>query len=217
MRPPCLGIFLALVACNSDEGPAGPPDFATNVAEARVAEELEADGRQYVRVVEDDFDFWASLPSDPDVAVGDAVWLGQGPQEKGFRSPELDRRFDAMVVIDDVALATEAQLAAFTVLSPPEGGHTVETVFLDRDALSGQVVRVRGRVVKANPNIFGTNWYHLRDGTGGDGTNDLTVTSDDVVEVGQIVVIEGPLTVDKDLGFGYQYDAIVEGAAVTAE
>ena len=121
-----------------------------------------------------------------------------------------------MIVIDDVAVASEAELAAFTVLAPPAGGRSIASVFAERAALAGATVKVRGRVVKASPNIFGTNWYHLRDGTGGEGTNDLTVTSDVVFDVGAIVVAEGPLTVDKDLGFGYRYDAIVEGATVVA-
>lgn len=208
--------WMVLAACHGDEAPVAPPAFATNVAEARVVEELEADGRQYVRVVEDSFDFWASLPPSPDVAVGDALWLGHGPEQKPFVSPASGRRFDAMIVIDDVAVASEAELAAFTVLAPPAGGRSIASVFAERAALAGATVKVRGRVVKASPNIFGTNWYHLRDGTGGEGTNDLTVTSDAVFDVGAIVVAEGPLTVDKDLGFGYRYDAIVEGATVVA-
>jgi hypothetical protein len=208
---------MALVACQGEEEPAKPPAFATNLAEARVVEEVEGDGRQYVRVVEDTFDFWASLPATPQVQVGDALWLGHGPEQKALRSEATGRVFDAIIVIDDVAVATDAELAAFTVLAPPSGGRSIEAVYAERAALAGQPVKVRGRVVKASPNIFGTNWYHLRDGTGAEGTNDLTVTSNDVVQEGQIVVAEGPLTVDKDLGFGYQYDAIVEGAKVVAE
>ncbi len=190
---------LALVGCGDSE-PDEVPAFATNVGVATVLERVDAGDRQLVRIEEDPFDFWASLPATPAVEVGDRLWLGQGPE------------VDDAIVIDQVAVATEAQIAGFERLDPPEGGLSIEQVFADRQALHGQRVRVRGRIVKASYDIFDTNWYHLRDGTGGEGTNDLTVTSDERFEAGQIVTFEGPLTADKDLGFGYRYDAIVEGA-----
>ena len=46
---------------------------------------------------------------------------------------------------------------------------------------------------------------------------DITVTSDQTAKVGDIVIIEGTLTVDKDFGAGYFYDVIVENAKVTEE
>ena len=54
-------------------------------------------------------------------------------------------------------------------------------------------------------------------GAAGDGTNDLTVTTDGSAAVGDMVVIRGVLTVDKDFGAGYNYAAIIEKAAVTIE
>jgi len=77
-------------------------------------------------------------------------------------------------------------------------------------------VVVRGQVVKANNAIMGRNWFHLQDGSGkaDDGTNDLTITTEDVVTVGDIVTVSGTLTVDKDFGAGYAYDAIIENATI---
>jgi len=60
-------------------------------------------------------------------------------------------------------------------------------------------------------------WLHIMDGTGGEGTNDLAVTTDAVASVGDIVVVNGELAVDKDFGFGYKYDIIIENAEVTVE
>jgi len=76
---------------------------------------------------------------------------------------------------------------------------------------------VRGQVVKFTPNIMGTNWVHIQDGTGSGATADLTVTTSAVVATGDLVVVEGSLTVNKDFGAGYKYDAIIEGAKVTKE
>ena len=64
---------------------------------------------------------------------------------------------------------------------------------------------------------MGKNWIHLQDGTGAAGTNDLTVTTAGTASVGNTVVVRGNLTTNKDFGFGYKYDVMVEDAAVTVE
>ncbi len=95
-----------------------------------------------------------------------------------------------------------------------EGSLPIEQVFAERAELAGREILVTGRLVKTSMGIFGTNWYHLQDGTGSEEaeTHDLTVTSDVEVKVGDVVTFRGPLTIDKDLGFGYFYPAIIEGA-----
>jgi hypothetical protein len=98
-----------------------------------------------------------------------------------------------------------------------EGGVTIEGLFAKKAELVGQEVTVRGKVVKATAGVMGTNWYHLQDGTGAAGSNDLTVTSDATAKVGDVVVIAGTVATDKDFGMGYKYDVIVEKATLTAE
>jgi len=98
-----------------------------------------------------------------------------------------------------------------------EGGVTIEGLFAKKGELVGQAVTVRGKVVKATAGVMGTNWYHLQDGTGAAGSNDLTVTSDATAQVGDVVVIAGTVATDKDFGMGYKYDVIVEKATLTAE
>jgi hypothetical protein len=98
-----------------------------------------------------------------------------------------------------------------------EGGVTIEGLFAKKADLAGQPVTIRGKVVKATVGVMGTNWYHLEDGTGAAGSNDLTVTSDAMAKVGDVVVIAGTVATDKDFGMGYKYDVIVEKATLTAE
>ena len=82
---------------------------------------------------------------------------------------------------------------------------------------NGKKVRIRGQVVKFNANIMGRNWLHLQDGTGAAGTNDLTITSAATVNVGDTILAKGVVTTNKDFGFGYKYDVIIEKADVTVE
>ena len=58
-----------------------------------------------------------------------------------------------------------------------EGGKTVLDVYTDKAALANQKVVVRGKVVKTNAGIMNKDWVHIRDGSGEEGTNDLTVTT----------------------------------------
>jgi hypothetical protein len=103
-------------------------------------------------------------------------------------------------------------------IAKAEGGKTVAEVFADKDSLAGKPVTLRGKVVKSNVGIMGKNWIHVRDGSGSDGSNDLTVTTTTAQpNVGDTVLITGPLVLNKDFGMGYQYDVIVEDAQVTIE
>ena len=103
-------------------------------------------------------------------------------------------------------------------IAKAEGGKTVAEVFAEKDALGGKPVTVRGKVVKVNAGIMGKNWLHVRDGSGADGTNDLTVTTaGELPALGATVVVTGPVALNKDFGMGYTYDVIVEDAEVKVE
>ena len=103
-------------------------------------------------------------------------------------------------------------------IAKAEGGKTVAEVFAEKASLAGKPVTVRGKVAKVNGGIMGKNWLHVRDGSGAEGTNDLTVTTAaELPQLGTIVVVTGPVTLDKDFGMGYQYDVIVEDAEIKVE
>ena len=217
--------LLALMACGQGLGPPGgapaapgPTTTAVNVATAQAVEVLRGEGKVYVRVKESQWDFWVMAPDQPLVA-GDYLLLGRGPQRRLHRSGSLDRDFRDIIELETISVVDQATAEDMIQLRPAPGGLSVAAVFAGRLGLVGKPVKVRGRVVKANHGIFGTNWYHLQDGSGSAEAkdHDLTVTSEVRVEVGQVVVAEGPLTIDKDLGFGYFFPAIVEGAALQAE
>ena len=100
-----------------------------------------------------------------------------------------------------------------------EGGKTVAEVFAEKDALASKKVAVRGKVVKTNAGIMGKDWVHVRDGSGADGTNDLTVTTtmNPLPNVGDTVLVTGTAVTNKDFGMGYQYPVMLEGAEVKIE
>jgi hypothetical protein len=96
------------------------------------------------------------------------------------------------------------------------GGRTIAEVWAARD-LADKPVVVRGKVVKFRAGIMGTNWMHIRDGSGSEanGDHDLTVTTDDTAAAGDVVIVSGTLRRDKDFGAGYVYPVIVEKAKIS--
>lgn len=101
-------------------------------------------------------------------------------------------------------------------IAPAPGGLSIADVWAQRKALAGKDVTVRGKVVKVNNQILERNWIHLQDGSGSaaDRTNDLTVTTDAYVKVGDTITITGVLAIGKEFGAGYGYDAILESGKI---
>lgn len=98
-----------------------------------------------------------------------------------------------------------------------EGGQTVAEIVTGKAKFAGKPIAVRGRVVKYNGGILGKNWLHIRDGSGAEGTNDLTVTTSATPKVGDLVLVTGVLATNRDFGGGYKYALIVEDAKVVVE
>jgi len=93
---------------------------------------------------------------------------------------------------------------------------TVAEVWGSRARLGDQNVTVRGMVVKSLSGVMGKTWIHIRDGSGtrAAGDDDLTVTTNDPVKVGDVVLVSGVVRVDKDFGAGYHYPVIIENASL---
>lgn len=202
-----------LFACSSAPAPAA--FTPANVAPAVVGEVLHGDGRAYVHLTEATFDFWVSIP-DQELAAGDALFLGRGPLQHGVASAALGRTFADLTVVEEARKASPEEVTAALGVAEVPGGTRIAAIFADRAGLAGHPVRVAGRVVKANKGIFGKNWYHLQDGTGAAEADDLAVTTQADFALGDLVVAQAPLVVDRDLGFGYFFPAILEEATVVA-
>ena len=94
---------------------------------------------------------------------------------------------------------------------------TIGELYSEKTELNGRQVTVSGTVVKVNNGIMKRNFLHLQDGSGdaADGTNDLTLTSQETANIGDEVTISGTVVLDQDFGFGYSYPLIVEQATIT--
>lgn len=228
----------------ADQKPAAEKAAAPATASAAgksgtVIETIDAAGYTYVQVDTGTEKFWAAAPQFA-AKAGDPVIVPEGMPMENYHSKSLDRTFDVVYFVDSVVVGG-AQSASASAGAMPEGhpaidnpattpaaatvdltnikkaGKTVAEIFAEKDQLNGKAVEVRGKVVKYSPEIMGKNWIHIQDGTGGEGTNDLTVTTSAQAAQGDTVVVSGQVTTNKDFGYGYKYDVIIEDATVKAE
>jgi hypothetical protein len=87
---------------------------------------------------------------------------------------------------------------------------TIAKLLSEKQTYAGKVIKVKGQVTKFNAGIMGKNWAHIQDGTEYQDGFDLTVTTDITVSVGETVTFEGKIALDKDFGYGYVYNVLME-------
>jgi hypothetical protein len=201
-----------------------------------VVETMDTGGYTYVNVDVGEGRIWVAAPQF-EVKVGDKVTVPSGMPMPNYHSKTLNRTFDLVYFVTHVELAdgkpkpapsmgmdhSQGRDGGETVdvdlsgIEKADGGTRISDLFASKASLGGKEVSVRGKVVKFTASIMGKNWLHVRDGTGGEGANDLTITTDASAEVGNTVLVRGTVSIDKDFGFGYRYDLIIENAQVTVE
>jgi hypothetical protein len=221
------------------QAPADGQNEAPQVITGAVVETMDAANYTYVRVKSNSGDVWAATAQFK-VAVGDRVVVPLETPMSNFHSQSLNRDFPLIYFVGRIGLEGERSQPAMmpahastpaggpagapqadaaqpvTNVAPAPGGVTVADVWARRKTLGGKTVTIRGKVVKFNGGILGVNWIHLQDGTGtaADGTHDITVTSQEAAKVGDVVTVTGKIALDKDLGSGYSYPVILEGATI---
>jgi hypothetical protein len=223
----------ATAAAIPSAGNATAPQGVETVT-GEVLETMDASTYTYVRVKTAKGDLWAATGRTT-VVVGEKVTVPLESEMRNFHSPSLNRDFPVIYFVTQImregqqapppmavghgmggGSASSQAPAAVKPMAPPPGGSSIADVWANRAGLAGKTVTVNGTVVKFNGGILGRNWLHLQDGSGSaaDGTNDITVTTDAPVKVGDVVTATGKVVVDKDFGAGYSYKVMVEEAKI---
>ena len=217
-------------------GPGGPSmGGATAPASVplagKVTETFASGGYTYLLLERDGKKTWAAIPETP-VEAGREISLKPGMEMKNFSSKALKRTFESIYFSEGLASVVESTKGKSSpagkgaVAAPAEkvkvekaagaNAYTIAEVYGQKGKLDGKKVAVRGKVTKVSAGIMGKNWVHLQDGSGDSakGTNDLTVTTQDLPAVGDVVTATGTLRKDKDFGGGYRYQVIIDEGAV---
>jgi len=230
-----ISVLILITACGEKEQPQVQNQdqimnetVSSDIHNVLVEEKLDASNYNYLKVSEKSKSYWIAV-NKMEINPGEYVIFSKFMEMKNFKSESLGRTFESILFVDDAKKSgSEEQLKsphqnivsgkdASVNVEPIKNGYTVEQIYVKKSSLEFKTVKVRGKVVKVNENIMGTNWIHIQDGTGKDGTHDLLVTSSESVKVGTTIVAEGKVVKDKDFGSGYFYNVLLENSKILVE
>jgi len=214
---------------------------ASSATSGTIISTLNASGYTYVQVDTGKEKIWLAGPNTT-LVTGGQINVNTSVPMRNFRSKTLNRDFPVLYFVDrfsgnavqGAGVAHAAPKASVTDWSfddnksaaPAVGnssakplekvadGYTTAEIVANKKELSGKLVKVRGKVTKFTGGIMRKNWIHLEDGSGG---GDLIAITQQVVSAGQTVVVEGKVALDRDFGYGYFYELLIEDATVTVE
>lgn len=198
----------------------------TGVHAVEAIEAVNASNYTYINVSENGRTYWIAVPQ-MEVKAGEKFFFSKSMEMKKFKSETLDRTFESILFVEDISKEMPQQ----TGMQHPvpttkeekvnvqklKDGKSIGEIYSELSGLNGQNIKVRGKVMKFNPGIMGTNWIHIQDGTSSQGEYDLVVTSDAQVQLGQVITAEGKLVTNKDFGSGYTYKVLIEKAKIYIE
>ena len=232
--------FLFVTACSKKEDETKPAQLAPGTHKVKVVESHNASNYTYIKASENNNEFWIAVPA-MEVKTGDEITFSQYMEMKDFQSPTTKQTFKSILFVSDASKGSAmpapmhgmgntgsmtggmgAMHAPNTQkedikITPLQGGMTIAQIYAKKESLAGKTIKVRGKVVKYNPDIMDRNWIHIQDGTGSQDSYDILVTSAGKASVGQTIVVEGKIAVNKDFGAGYKYPVLIEDATVKAE
>lgn len=220
----CAVIVLS-VSCNQKKK--ANDNLAPNVHQVTAQEVIQSNNYTYLRVSEDSRETWIAI-SKREAEVGKTYYYEPNIEMNDFVSKELNRTFKSIFFVEkfsdqpilnvkveptNTSKGNQPAIAKQGIkVEPIEGGITIAELYSNKDTYAGKTVKIRGEVVKYNAQIMGKNWVHLQDGTNSNGSFDITVTTNDVTKIGDVVTFEGSVTLKKDFGAGYYYEILVENA-----
>lgn len=223
-----LSVIMLLVStsCNRKQTSTANSKLPYGMHEVSIVEVIQTSNYTYLEVKENDENFWIAVSS-REAKPGEIIYYTDALEMRDFNSKELNRTFPVIYFVQDPSDSPEITKGPSPAGKQPsarvsgieiehiDGGISLAELFDNKDKFKDKTVKIRGLVVKVNTHIMDKNWVHLQDGSGAGADFDLTITTMDVVEVGDVVTFEGTIALKKDFGSGYAYDIIMEKATAS--
>jgi hypothetical protein len=223
-----LAILVGFSGCvKKNKVPTAQQATNPNMHEVKVDEVVQTSAYTYLKVSENGTENWIAV-NRQEAAVGEIYYYEEALEMKNFKSKELDRTFETIYFVQGLSKQPVAGVAESPhgnamgkvaliekegiSVAPAEGSVSIAQLFAARNDYAGKKIKMKGQVVKINEEVMGKNWIHIQDGTK-DGENfDLTITTLDKANMDEVVTFEGTISVNKDFGYGYSYELIMEDA-----
>lgn len=228
-----ITLLIGLFACDSGSSKKSKTSENPNLKEVVVKEIIQTSSYTYLKFDEDGDDYWGAIPRREDIVEGKTYYFDGFMEMKNFPSKELDRTFESVYFIEAISdqPIAKPQTVVKTKIQPEgkkgspkaanmevekieavEGGITISELYANKEKYAGKKVILRGVVVKFMAGVMEKNWIHIQDGTVHGGSFDVTITTNDVVDLNDVATFEGIVVLDKDFGYGYKYDILIEDA-----
>lgn len=221
-----LLFIFALNTWSQDKSDAMHP----SVHKIELKEVIQTTSYTYLFVQQDTASLWMAIPK-MEAEAGEIYYYHGGMEMRDFKSKELDRTFESILFLNGLVdpdivegkkpgddnqekKIEKKEEPEIINIQPAEGGISISELLANKNKYKGKSVRIRGKVIKYNTGIMGRNWIHLDDGSCETAGCDLTATSTEETMNGEIITIEGTITLDKDFGAGYFYSLIMEDARI---
>lgn len=224
-------LMITFFACESGSGSKSYKVNNPKLREVVVKEVIQTTSYTYLKFKEADAVYWGAIPRNDEMVEGNTYYFDNFMEMKNFPSKELDRTFDNIYFIQTISDKPFPAAGAMNQdkkgspkagdmevenITPVEGGTTISELYSNKSDLTGKTVRMHGQVVKFTAAVMGKNWVHIQDGTRNGNNVDVTITTADEVKVGDIATFEGVVVLDKDFGYGYAYDILIDDAKLIA-
>lgn len=228
-----ISIFMLAISCQNSQTPNVPDVNTHGNHKAEITEVIHTSSYTYLQVKENNTLEWIAIPKQ-EIDKGSIIYYEDGLLMENFESKELGRTFETIYFVQEISDkpmdvahtpshentnvmgGSEPQKPVLNKIDidieKPEGGIRIGELYTNKANYDGKSIIVRGQVTKVNIAIMHRNWVHLQDGSGDEEHFDLTVTTDDVPKVGDVVTYSGVVVLDQDFGMGYEYELILEQA-----
>jgi len=218
----------AAAAGNQPHNPGSTLNNTKGKIYGKVIETIKAGNYTYIHVDTGKNKYWAASPPTT-LKKGAMISFVPNMPMRNFTSKTLKRKFDVVYFVGKIytdtignhqGKANPHQINAKKSMTPVAGikkannGNTIQEVFAMKQKLAGKDVFIRGLVVKYTPQVMGKNWVHIRDSSS---TKDLTINTTSTVKKGDVILVKGKLQLNRNFGFGYVYDVLLEDASILPE
>ncbi len=231
-----FAIIILFIGCGNDdsnsqeltESKNNTTNIESNSRSGIVVDKMDAGTYSYLQLKENDKLYWVAVPR-MEIENGESIYFSQYMEMKDFKSETLNRTFESVLFVNDASKSmnqmdmknphSDVQSLDKQPISVGtlKDGKTIADIYKNKQSLKGKTVKVKGKVVKFNSGIMNRNWLHIQDGTDNNGDFDLLLTTDETAKVGDIIIAEGKVAIDKDFGAGYFYPVLVEEAKIITE
>jgi len=228
--------MIALYASCQFNTPEEKKSKKTNDYQEGVAKEvLQTSSYTYILLDIDGQETWIA-GTKMNASVGVKYYYIQNMVMENFQSKELNRFFDSIIFAQQISTNPDS----FVTQAGNQAGNQAENkaeykadlttakqdikivhekgitsiadIYSNKDKYAGTVLTVKGVITKYNPEIMKKNWIHLQDGTEKQGYFDLVITTLVNAKLGDTITMSGKIILDKDFGYGYKYDVLLEDA-----